>query len=211
MDGKENYRPEVNSQRLLKRSCESLLGLVSGVLADGHLHDKEIDFLLLWLEESREIAERWPGDVIHSAITTALADGHISDAERQHLVEVLTRLVGTDFEATGAASGISTSLPIDENAVVVVPGRTFCFTGNFVTGPRAKCEELTEAAGGTMEKSVVKSLDFLVIGALASPDWKNTSYGAKIEKAVENQRQGRPVRVVSERAWAAALQIGGDG
>lgn len=210
MSERDHYRPQVNSQRLLKRSCESLLGLVSGVLADGHLHDKEVDFLRLWLAESQEIARRWPGDVIHAAIEDALADGHISEIERSHLQEVLTKLIGTDFEATGAASGVATSLPIDDDAAVVIQGFSFCSTGSFVTGSRAKCEKLTEAAGGTMEKGVVKTLDFLVIGALASPDWKNTSYGAKIEKAVENQRQGRPVRIVSERAWAAALQLGGN-
>lgn len=211
MSESDQYRPQVNSHRLFKRSCESLLGLVSGLLADGHLHDKEIDFLRLWLAESQDIAQRWPGDVIHSAIEEALADGEISEAERAHLQEVLTKLVGTDFDSTGAASGVATSLPIDETAIVFIPSRTFCFTGNFITGPRAKCEKMTEAAGGVMEKSVVKTLDFLVIGALASPDWKNTSYGAKIERAVENQRQGRPVRIVSERAWAAALQITGNG
>lgn len=35
--------------RLLKRSCEALLGICAGLMADGVLSDEEIRFLNLWL------------------------------------------------------------------------------------------------------------------------------------------------------------------
>ena len=43
-----NYARQVSTDnRLLKRSCESLIGLCSGLMADGVLNDEEIGFLNL--------------------------------------------------------------------------------------------------------------------------------------------------------------------
>ena len=42
----------VTNNRLLKRSCESLIGMTGGMLADGHLADDEIHFLNVWLNDN---------------------------------------------------------------------------------------------------------------------------------------------------------------
>ena len=47
--------------RVLTRSCESLLGICSGILADGNLNDQEIRYLDNWLDNNRNIANTWPG------------------------------------------------------------------------------------------------------------------------------------------------------
>ena len=41
-----------------------LVGIAQGVLCDGVLSDKEIDFLDKWLNEHDAIAHEWPGDVL---------------------------------------------------------------------------------------------------------------------------------------------------
>lgn len=42
-------------QLLLKRSCESLLGITADLLADGHLSDQESAFLDIGLQENEEL------------------------------------------------------------------------------------------------------------------------------------------------------------
>lgn len=194
-------RRAATDQRLLKRSCESLLGISAGILADGHLSDDEIRFLNLWLLENSDIATTWPGEVIYSRIKAALEDGVITEEEREQLKESLSSLIGGTLHDTGAAGGLSTGLPIDEVDAIEVPGRSFCFTGAFLFGTRTKCEKAVTDLGGTAFSNVRKNLDYLVIGTLASRDWAHSSHGRKIEKAKAYQKDGCSVLVVSEEQW----------
>jgi NAD-dependent DNA ligase len=75
--------------RLLKRSCESLLGICAGLLADGALNDDEIRFLNLWLEDNEKIAKTWPGEVIFKRVHDVLADNVITEDERDYLKQTL--------------------------------------------------------------------------------------------------------------------------
>ena len=80
--------------RVLTRSCESLLGICSGILADEDLNNKEVRYLDNWLDNNRNIATTWPGEVIYSRIKKILADNIITDEEREHLKQTLTDLIG---------------------------------------------------------------------------------------------------------------------
>ena len=71
-------------------------------------------------------------------------------------------------------------------------------TGNF-SGDRKECVADIEARGGTVQSAVSGKTDYLVIGEYASPAWKQSSYGGKIEKAVELKVLGKDVKIVSER------------
>ena len=46
-----------------------------------------------------------------------------------------------------------------------------------------------------------RAVNYLVIGTLASRDWRFSSHGRKIEKAVKLRGQGVPIRIISERVW----------
>ena len=175
------------------------------MLADGQLSDLEIVFLANWLEENSELALSWPGDVIYQRVKAALAAGHIADSDRQHLVESMEQLVGGTMFGTGATEGLPTALPIDQDAVVVIPKRSFCFTGLFLFGTREACEKAVSDRGGVPLPRIVKKLNYLVIGTVASPDWVNSSHGRKIEKAVDYNGHGAAVSIVAERSWVAAL------
>jgi len=192
--------------RLLKRSCESLLGLASGLIADGELNDREVAFLSTWLAEHPELAATWPGEVVCRRVRAVLADGVISAEERIHLEKTLTELIGGSFSEDGAIPVGSNALPIDADVEVLVPGRSFCFTGQFVFGTRARCERAAIEHGGRVQ-SVGRGLDFLVIGELASRDWKYSSHGAKIESAVAVRQEGGAIRIVSEAQWVRALPV----
>lgn len=190
--------------RLLKRSCESLLGICGGLVADGELNDLEISFLRTWLAEHSDLSASWPGEVVLRRIDLVLADGFISDAERAHLLATLRELVGGSFSESGAVPDGSTSLPVESHVVVEVPGRSFCFTGQFLFGTRNSCEKSVLDRGGTV-LGIRKDLAFLVVGELSSRDWKYSSFGNKIESALSLKAKGSKLAIVSEAQWVQAL------
>lgn len=191
--------------RLLRRSCESLIGICSGLVADGDLNDKEIIFLSTWLAENESIARTWPGEVVFAKIREVLADGIVSPEERAYLVNILEQLAGGSFAETGAVGFSSNGLPTDDSVEVEIPGRLFCFTGQFLFGTRASCEKAISARGGSAASNITQKTHYLVIGELASRSWKNTSHGTKIESAVGLQAQGVPICIISEAYWVRKL------
>ncbi|WP_292663272.1 BRCT domain-containing protein, partial [Nitratifractor sp.] len=71
----------------------------------------------------------------------------------------------------------------------------------FTVGTRKQCEEIVVERGGKMQKYVTKSTDYLVIGDIGSEHWVHSSYGRKIEKAVNYREVGVPIAIVSENHW----------
>lgn len=193
--------------RILGRSCESLLGICAGIMADGVLSDDEIRFLNLWLEDHEEIKLIWPGKVVYTRVQEVLADGVITDNERGYLVKTLADLIGGTLQETGATDGLSTRLPLDAVDKVLLGGHTFCFTGTFVFGTRESCIRTTERHGGQVSKTVLKSTDYLVIGDISTPSWAHTSHGRKIEKAMKWKEKGHQLLIVSESDWVSAIPM----
>jgi len=188
----------------LKQSMAALTGLATGVLSDGELSDVEIGFLNTWLSEHDAIAHEWPGNIIHGRIKAALADGIISTLEREDLIHTLQLLISGDFERLTDDTH-ATELGFDRGAVITFSNSRFCFTGDFVFGPRSVCTLLTQRKGGVISKSISEKLDYLIIGSLGSKEWKHGSYGTKIEKAMNYKSQGLRIKVVSEDIWAHQL------
>lgn len=187
-----------------RQSFSQLLGIATGLLADRHLHDSEVSFLNEWLQNHQELALTWPGDVVHSRIKHVLADGLITDDERAHLVTTLQELIGGRLEELAASTHVS-QLALDDVKAVTFPGFAFCLTGDFVYAPRSVCEREIEARGGVVGKGVTKSLHYLVVGGLGSPEWKHGSFGTKIEKAIHYKKSGVPLFIIHEDAWASCL------
>jgi len=191
--------------RLLKRSCESLIGLCAGILADDILNDKEIEFLNVWLLDNKEIATTWPGEVIYARVCDVLADGVITEDERAYLKQTLIDLLGGTLQETGATSGLSIGLPIDDINKIEIIDNLFCFTGNFLFGTRNACEQAIIDRGGLIYQRVKKDLNYLVIGTMTTHEWKYTSYGTKIEKAIYYKKKGVSIFIVSEEQWIQFL------
>lgn len=193
--------------RLLRRSCESLLGICAGLLADGKLTDQEIFFLDQWLIENADLANTWPGDMVASRVRAALADKTVSNEEKEHLQQTLQDLMGGTLEETGAIGGLSVRLPFDQVEDLTIPDNRFCLTGNFLYGTRSKCTSAIVDRGGEVLSNIRKDLNYLVVGTLVTKEWKNSSFGNKIQKAIDYREKGVPVRIVSEQFWARHLPL----
>lgn len=194
-------------QRELSKSSQVLAGIITGIVADGNLHDMEIQMLNTWLSANPEVVSRWPGSAIASQLHTVLADGFVSADEREHLLHELQLLVGNDFSNSGSVTSEVAALPYDLECLIDVRGVHVCHTGEFLYGTRTACERLTELAGGVATGSVTKKTGFLVVGTHVSSAWVNTSYGRKIERAMELREDGHLISIVSEKRWLEALSI----
>lgn len=192
-------------KRQLNKSVELLLGLVTGMIADGNLNDMEIKYLNTWLTEHADVAAIWPGSVVAKLVNEILADGVIAGAERDRLLKMLVDLSGNDFAQSGSVSAEVATLPLDEYCEVNLRDANVCLTGEFLSGTRTKCEELATLAGCVPHGIITKKIAYLVIGTNVSPHWIHTSYGRKIEQAIALQQAGHSIRIISERRWISAL------
>ncbi|MFB3853564.1 MAG: BRCT domain-containing protein [Vicinamibacterales bacterium] len=187
-----------------RRSAGQLVGIALGLMADSRLDDAEIQYLHDWLDRHDEVAYCWPGNIVHRRVKAVIADGTISQAEREYLIETLSQLVGEHPSAAACISQV-TELAFDDVPTLTFPGHCFCLTGNFVYAPRAVCEEEVVKRGGTVKCGVSRKVRYLVVGSMGSPEWKHGSFGTKIQRAMDLKSQGAPIQIVREDVWANAL------
>jgi NAD-dependent DNA ligase len=192
--------------RKIQKATEHLLGICSGLTADGHISDSEVLFLRNWISNNAEICEDWPGIVIAQRVDAILADGVITADERLDLLETLQGLTGNHFAETGTASTDAPALPIEDEPGIYFHDMTYCLTGRFLWGTRAACERAILNMGGTVVDTLTKRVDYLVIGAMIEPQWAHTTYGRKIETAMRYRADGAGILIVSEKQWTDALR-----
>lgn len=203
----EDFASSVALQRRSQnKSVELLLGLVTGMVADQHLHEMEIKFLAHWLADNPYAASVWPGCVIAQHVQHAIADGIPTEEKRVQLFEVLRQMAVTDFANTGSAAPEVMQLPLQDEEHVDLLGRHICLTGEFIFGTRSDCEKLSVSVGALPVGSLTKKVAYLIIGTNVSPHWAHTSYGRKIQQAMKLRLQGHSIRIISERRWYAATQ-----
>jgi len=198
-------KAETTDAGALGRSCESLLGICAGIMADEELSDEEIKFLDQWLHDNQAIAATWPGEVLYPRVRHVLADGVITEDEREHLKQTLRGLIDGTLQEASAAPDTLTPLPIEEIAKIDIPGRSFCFTGTFLFGTQAACERAISRRGGIPVPGVQPDLNYLVVGAMASEAWADTDFVRNIEQATNYQEQGHDVTIIDEEIWARHL------
>lgn len=198
----------INRKHRQARSHSEMIGLCKGVLADGIVCSDEARFLFNWFTANPDAASCWPGDKLFQRLEDIWEDGIATEAELADLKELLNHLTGVTDQTLAAElpHNPSSTLPLDDPPPVVeFKGKSFCFTGKMVIGQRSHCQDLTKERSGLICVNPVTTCNYLVIGELGSKDWKQTSYGNKILKAVKFRDNGHPVSIISEQWWTGAL------
>lgn len=133
------------------------------------------------------------GDTMYKKYISCADDELISEVLK-YRIRVLSEM---DFAyyanliKTSIANSSASSFKID------VSGKTFCLTGEF-TEERQKIENKIIQLGGIVKKNPVKSLNYLVIGSLGSPDWKFGTFGRKYELAEHLNEKGASIAIIKE-------------
>ncbi|WP_032096034.1 MULTISPECIES: NAD-dependent DNA ligase [unclassified Alteromonas] len=178
-----------------------LLGFLSGISADENLNDVEIEALNEMLESNDALTEGWPGNALKLRLDEILADGIIDEEERTDLLNLVKAVSGQNLMETGLAYGLSADFSTCSTKCIDLKGVRVCFTGAFVSGSRNKQHERAIQLGAEISKSVNKKLDVLVLGSLASRDWKFSSYGRKVEAVLSNRVEGAKTEIINEESW----------
>lgn len=187
--------------RLDDRQVTELVGLARGLIADGQLMDSEIEYLEKWLAASEGITSNPIVADLVRRITEARADGKIDEDERIDLYTALAKFTGSEEFELGEVLKSSTLPLCKPKPQIIFNGMQFALTGTFVYGTRKDCETAVTERGGKVG-SVRLNTSYLVIGQYASDEWVQSSYGRKIEKAMEyRDKRGLPLHIVSEEHW----------
>lgn len=187
--------------RELAKSMQTLLGICMGIVADNKINDQEIFFLSTWLTEYSSVTEAWPGNAISDRVKKILNDNLITEEEKQNLLEVLKQFTGNSFRETGSAQHETAVIEYSTNHNPLFDNKLFCFTGEFTTGTRSYCIKITESKGGIIKNSITKDLDYLVIGTMVSQHWKHSSFGLKIQTAIEQREKTGTPYIITEKQW----------
>lgn len=159
-----------------------LEGILKGIVCNHEIKDLEVINLQSWLRDSDYLKGIYPYDKIVNATEKILADGIITEEEKEYLYcefdEILNPITCCD------------NLELD--------GKTFCLTGDFVYGTKAEVEEKICNKGGVRKSGVSSKLDYLFVGSIGSEAWKYGNIGGKIAKAQELQEKGVNIQIISE-------------
>jgi len=199
--------PAITRSWRMDRSTNELIGVCRGILADGSINISEAKFLHDWLERHAEFAGHFPYNVLLPRLTEALADGVLDLDEERDLLEALSATVGGEVAHENGANSLSTELPYDVPLPTILhSASTFVVTGTFSYGKRRAVCEAIEARHGAVRSAVSKATDYVIIGEVGSRDWLHSSYGRKIQDAMDFRNQGAMISIVPERHWVASLR-----
>ncbi|UIM99589.1 BRCT domain-containing protein [Yersinia ruckeri] len=175
-----------------------LTGLCKGLISDKVLSDKEIRYLDWWITQNLSLINEYPGKILYNLIKEILKDGVITQDESEALYGAIVSFTGCDLNS-GFVDGLSTRLPVDQIEKIDLLGKNFCLTGEFFTGKRCVVSKLIEQSGGVIQDGVSKKLDYLIVGMGSSRNWKYSSHGRKIEKAMSyRDEDSLPIKIVGE-------------
>ena len=164
-------------------AMQKLKDLCSVIISDGRVSLDEAAILHWWIGSNVDLSSKTADDLLEM-LTSMLEDGAISNAEEKALLDAMGRIVDP---SSGSVAGC-----------YVIEGKKFCLTGDFDFGTRDVVTSALERAGGIPCKSVVKTCDYVIVGARGSEAYAYGNYGTKVQKAMEWQAKGQPVKIVSE-------------
>ena len=202
-----------HEDRIDRRSADALVGLAAGIVSDGVVTLKEAIFLEDWIAKNLLHLEDPVVNILYRRLSSMLSDGILDAEESRELLAMLQNFSGLSLcqgkavnrpseNSFTAPNDLPFNMPIPE---IVWQERLFVFTGVMAYGPRKDCQALIEERGGLIGGGINKKTHYLVVGSVGNDQWRHSSYGLKIMRAVELRESGSPVAIIGEHAWQEAL------
>ena len=194
-----------HNARIDRRSDESLIGIATGLVADGTINQQDAEFLKGWIETHLAHLDDPVINILYRRLSNMLSDGILQADEASELLDLLHQLTGGPIPMQRGYTA-PTTLPLNNPPPSLEwTGRVFVFTGVMAFGRRQDCEQLVIERGAQVSGTVTRKTSFLVVGSIGNEQWLNSTYGLKIKKAVELRESGLPLAIISEDHWQRAL------
>lgn len=197
------YRDIENSDQQSKLS--ELIGILSGISADGIINDSEIEYLSDWLKQNKSIFKDWPASELAHRIQTIISDDYVSDEEMQELSSIIQEVTGRNFSDSEFAHGMGIEFLEDKIESLDLNEKNVCFSGRFVSSSRTLLKVNAEKQGASILKDVEHTIDILVLGSMASKDWLASEHGRKIQQVLNLKQKGKPVIILTEKTWITLI------
>lgn len=198
-----------HGSRIDRRSADALVGLAAGLAADGVVSTAEGLFLRDWLETNLVHLDDPVINLLYSRLSNMLLDGVLDAEESLELIGLLQSFSGLSTEKPKASDqtfSAPNDLPFNHpEPDLAWDGRVFVFTGIMAYGPRKDCQLRVQERGGIIGGAVSQKIHYLVVGSIGNDQWRHSSYGTKIMKAVELREAGSPIAIIGEQQWQRAL------
>jgi NAD-dependent DNA ligase len=189
-----------NQPLVVSRAIQEIQGAAGVIIFDGKVSDEEIKFLKEWIQKHRPYLTKFPLDKLKTLFEGILADGVVSETERQDLFNFLCTI------ATGVRNNLAVDGIFSAKPQIEFRGKEFLFTGDMDFGSRSKAEKAVLERGGLLSKSCSKKTHYLVVGNLGSEAYKYGRYGTKIEKALELKKSRKSdIQIVREHNFVEAV------
>jgi hypothetical protein len=193
-----------NESRRIDRAVDEMIGLLRGITAGGPITPAVVVELAKWLLRNQEAATTWPISTVVEEVGQIVGTGRVTEQDCGRLYSLFLQVLGPD---AGLYENAATGLPLTAPAPdVIFVGRVFVFTGKFRYGSRQFCRDAVVERGGRWEAHPTRETNYVVIGAIGSADWAHSTYGRKIEHAVQLRESGHALAIVAESHWASFLE-----
>ncbi|MQU43097.1 BRCT domain-containing protein [Pseudomonas helleri] len=202
-----------HEDRIDRRSADALVGLAAGIVSDGVVTLKEAVFLEDWISKNLLHLEDPVVNILYRRLSSMLSDGVLDADESKELLAILQNFSNLSFgqnkslsaegkQSFSAPNDLPFNMPVPE---VIWQERLFVFTGVMAYGPRKDCQALIEERGGLIGGGINKKTNYLVVGSIGNDQWRHSSYGLKIMRAVELRESGSSIAIIGEHAWQKAI------
>jgi hypothetical protein len=191
---------------LVSTDMQHLQPILRAIASDGTVAEAEVEQLSMWLSEREHLRKCWPYEEMDSLLTTTMHDQSIDPQEQKLLLEFCSSFTTSelDFE-TPHITARTLSAIFAVSPVISFDDYSFCFTGESKRATQEEMKTLARDRGAKIVESVSPDLDYLVVGVGGNPCWAYSSYGRRIEKALELRRQGSKLLIVHESDFFNAL------
>ena len=188
-----HHRHRQTSERAA--AINELNSILTAISCDGILAEEEIAFLVKWMNDNAYLRGNYPYDRVYDKLEEVLEDGIITPKEQDELLCLFKSV----YDPVQTADCSCTSLDLF--------GKCICLSGEFECGSKDSVSALLENQGATIQTSVTKKTDILVVGGHGSSAWSQGNYGTKIKKALELQAKGVEILIIREDDFFKAIEV----
>jgi hypothetical protein len=189
-----------NGERISDKFASELTGLLRGILIDGRVSRDEAAFLYEWCTKVQNTVQKERTlEPVRRFVEACypVCQEIIAGADPNKLKEMLEA-----FGGKGSYKGCLDLL----NPKDIDLTSSFCLTGTFSWKERGEVAKTLEGAGAKVYDKLVKDVRFLVVGDEETKSWATTSYGRKIERAMQWKNSGHQIWIISEHALKARFE-----
>ena len=194
LSGQRKDRHKTRTFSESTQALNELNTIIEAISHDGALTEEELAYLTNWLEDNSYLSGNYPYDRIYNKLAAVLEDGIITSQEQEELLCV--------FRSINDPVGISNCTCSFKN----LAGKNICLSGEFNSGSKDVVSSLLSEKGATIQNSVTRKTDILIVGGQGSSAWCAGNYGSKIKMALELQAKGINVQIIREADFFSAIE-----